>query len=361
MRRPRLLLAAAVSLLASCSDDSSGGPFGPDAESVPGLESAGKAEISVMTRNMYVGADVDAVITALVTPDPSDDMSALVTAIATLQATSYPARAAAIADEIARARPHLVGLQEVSKIDITLPPLQVDLHLDFLPVLLAELHGRGLQYEVAARVRNIEAAPFPGVSLLDEDALLVDRARVAVQGTLARRFTANLGTVAPGVELARGWVGATVTVDGRAYTVASTHLESGEATGLGQLRAAQAGELVAALAGAPRPIVVGDLNDVPGSPMHQVIEGAGFTDLWADLRGAAAGYTCCHLPDLSNQVQRFGQRIDYVFARLPGAVQGRIERVGDVPADRFPGPRSPLWSSDHAGLVAWVFTHEPAP
>jgi hypothetical protein len=52
-----------------------------------------------MTRNMYVGANVDAVIAALITPDPADDQTALFEAISTLQ--------------------------------------------DFLPTLLAELEARG--------------------------------------------------------------------------------------------------------------------------------------------------------------------------------------------------------------------------
>ena len=37
-----------------------------------------------MTWNMYVGADVDAVIAALLSPDPSDDQPALLAAIGTL-------------------------------------------------------------------------------------------------------------------------------------------------------------------------------------------------------------------------------------------------------------------------------------
>jgi endonuclease/exonuclease/phosphatase family metal-dependent hydrolase len=358
-----LLTVVAMCLAAACSDESSsdGGPFGPEAEPLPEAALFTEAEIGVMTRNMYVGADVDAVIAALVTPDPSDDQVALVGAIATLQKTAYPARAAAIADEIARTRPHVVGLQEVSRIDISLTPLGVDLHLDFLPVLRAELAARGLQYDVAATVRNIEANPFPGVSLVDEDALLVDRTRVQVHGTTSQRFTANLGQVAPGVVLARGWVSASVTVDGRTYTVAGTHLESGEAPGLDQLRAAQAAELVAALSGADPAMVLGDLNDVPDSPMYQVLAGSGFTDAWPALRGAARGYTCCHTADLSNQVQQFHERIDYVFVRGIPALKGSIRLLGDEPADRFAGPDHRLWASDHAGLVARLFTHEATP
>jgi endonuclease/exonuclease/phosphatase family metal-dependent hydrolase len=364
MRVTRPLIAAvALCLAAACSDDSTDGvasPFGPEADPIPDVSQTRQPDITVMTQNMYVGADVDAVIGALVTPDPADDLSALLAAISTLEETHIPSRAAAIAGEIARARPHVVGLQEVSTVDISLPPLGVDVHLDFLPVLLAELSARGLQYEVAARVRNIEAAPLPGVSLIDDDAILVDRNRVEVHETSAQRFTANLGAVAPGVVLARGWVTAAVTIEERAYTIASTHLESGDVPGLDQLRAAQAAELVQALAGTTPTVVMGDLNDVPGSPMYQVLEGAGLTDLWAALRPGTSGYTCCHAADLSNRVQPFHKRIDYVFVRdgrEDEKVTGQILRVGDVPADRFPGPAHRLWASDHAGLVARVNMH----
>jgi hypothetical protein len=364
MRRSRpLLTAVALCAAAACSDDSNGppSPFGPEAEPAPEAYHMLDHELAVMTRNMYLGADVDAVISALASPDPGDDQAALVAAIATLQQTDFPARAAAIASEIARTRPHVIGLQEVSRVDITIPPLGVDVHLDFLPAVMAELTALGLQYDVAARVRNIEATPFAGVSLIDEDALLVDRRRVTVQATTARSFTANLGPVAPGVVLARGWVTAALTVGDRSYTVANTHLESGDLTGLDQLRAAQAAELAQALAGAQNAIVLGDLNDVPGSPMYQVLVGAGLTDVWATLRGQARGYTCCHAPDLSNQVRQFDERIDYVFARLgDGApVLGQIHRLGGEPSDRFPGPVHGLWPSDHAGLVARLFTRPP--
>ncbi|HEY9013789.1 MAG TPA: hypothetical protein VIM84_01845, partial [Gemmatimonadales bacterium] len=211
-------------LAVGCSDS----PSEPNpALSADELES-GAGKVSVMTRNLYVGTDVDAVIGALRTSDPADDLPALMQAIETLGRTNFPARAAAIAGEIAQARPHAVGLQEVSKIDLVLPPLGVDIHQDFLPTLLAELRKRGLQdYEVAAQVRNIEATPFPGVSLVDYDVLLVDRRRVKVGATTGQNFAANLGEVAPGVVLRRGWVSAAVTIKGTELTVASSHLESG--------------------------------------------------------------------------------------------------------------------------------------
>jgi endonuclease/exonuclease/phosphatase family metal-dependent hydrolase len=352
MRASPILIATSLLLAAACGDRDL--PFAPDIPASPPQANDAAADLAVMTRNLYVGADVDAVIAALASADPSDDIPALLAAVATLRQTDYGARARAFADEIARYRPHVVGLQEVSTLDLTLPPLGVDLHLDFLPLLQAELSARGLSYDVAARVRNIEAAPLPGVSLLDEDVLLVDHSRATVQGAVGQHFLANLGQVAPGVVLQRGFVRAVVTVRGRPYLIASTHLESGAAGGLDQLRALQAAELAQTLASAPAGIIMGDLNDVPGSPMHQALAGAGFTDAWAALRPGVTGLTCCHLPDLSDRIAPFSQRIDYVFVRgvdHAGKLLGQIWHTGEVPADRITGPDHPIWPSDHAGLV----------
>ena len=159
---PLALLLAGTGLIAACGDSA-----GPD-------DDGDTANLVVMTRNLYVGTDVDAVILALRTEDPLDDIPALLDAIATLQRTDFPARAAAIADEIARVRPHAIGLQEVSEVDVALPASGINIQQNFLSTLLAELDERGLDYVPAAEVRNIEAAPFPGVTLADSDVLLVD-------------------------------------------------------------------------------------------------------------------------------------------------------------------------------------------
>jgi endonuclease/exonuclease/phosphatase family metal-dependent hydrolase len=318
------------------------------------LES-GAGKVSVLTRNLYVGTDVDAVIAALRTPDETDDLPALMQAIETLGRTNFPVRAAAIAGEIAQARPHAVGLQEVSQIDLVLPPLGVEIHQDFLPTLLAELRKQGLQdYEVAAQVKNIEATPFPGVSLVDYDVLLVDRRRVKVQSTVAQNFTANLGEVAPGVVLKRGWVAAAATIRGTELTLASTHLESGNVSGFDQLRAFQMQELLASLDPTKPAVLLGDLNDAPGSLMYQVLGGAGFADVWSALRSGLSGNTCCHLTDLSNSLPNLTQRIDYVFARgpeaHPTALSGEIQLLGAEAGARISG--FGIWPSDHAGLSA---------
>ncbi|HEU5262960.1 MAG TPA: endonuclease/exonuclease/phosphatase family protein [Gemmatimonadales bacterium] len=351
-------LVLGIVVLGGCHDASVVGPA-PSAPSGPSFSRARPAPaITVLTRNLYIGADVDAVISALASHDQGDDMPALLRAVETLQKTSFPTRAQALADEIARARPHVVGLQEVDRLDIDLTGLglPVNIHLDFLPVLRAALAARGLNYTIAGQVENLVATPLSGISVTDHDAILVDADRVTVGPTVTTRtFTFNIGVVAPGVELKRGWVAIDATVEGAAFRIASTHLESGSAADLSTLRAAQAAELVGSVGTASPAILLGDFNDVPGSLMHDVVTGAGFTDVWAAMRPGVRGFTCCEVPDLSNHVAVLHQRIDYVFARgiggPNGKLLGQVTIVGDQPSDRVPGPAYPIWPSDHAGVL----------
>lgn len=369
MRRMMSLFQLAVTVLAGgCAPDAGIAPSrvainGDDATT----DGRGGPHLTVMTRNMYIGADVDRVIGALATPDPTDDLPALLGAIAVVQATDFPTRAAAMVGEIARFRPHVIGLQEVSRLDVDLNPLGIPspvVHQDFLATLQALLAARGLVYEVAATVQNTSAQPLPGVSLVDYDALLVDARRVTVNGVLAaQNFQNNIGPVAPGVTIVRGYVAASVKVDGNDYVVLNTHLESGRAPGLDLLRAAQATEIAAVLGTAGPAILLGDFNDDPGSPMWQVLAGAGFTDVWGALRPNGLGYTCCHDEDLSNPAENFDQRIDYVWARGTGVgarpVVGTVRRIGLEPREKVPGPFFPLWPSDHAGVVSTLMTVRP--
>jgi endonuclease/exonuclease/phosphatase family metal-dependent hydrolase len=317
--------------------------------------------VTAMTRNVYVGADVDVVIAALISPDTADDLPALTAAMTVLQHTDFPTRAEALADEIARTRPHVIGLQEVEQLHFDLTGLgtPASINQDFLAILSAALAHRGLHYVVAGRVTNITAFLLAGaLNLTDEDVVLVDADRVTIAAAAAHHYAANLGVVAPGVELRRGWVQIDVLVDGARVTVASTHLEAGSSStpAFPALRAAQAAELVAAVRTAPRAILLGDLNDTQGSPMYTQITGAGFTDTWAALEPGEPGLTCCEPPDLSNSLPLLFERIDYVFVHgmqgTDGTLAGDIEIVGDEPADRVQGPAYPIWPSDHAGVVA---------
>jgi hypothetical protein len=299
-----------------------------------------------------------------VSPDPGDDLPALLASIDVLNRTDFPARAAAMANEIARARPHAVGLQEVDDVLIDLGGLRPPVALHFLPMLRAELAARGLHYQVAGDVTNFAVAPLPGVSVTDHDVILVDADRVTVgPAVIARQYAANIGPIARGVALRRGWVQVDATIDGQHVTIASTHLE---ANGPAALRIAQARELVGSIGTASPAILLGDFNDVPLSATHDVVTGTGFVDAWSALRPSEPGYTCCEAADLSNPLPSLDQRIDYVFARGFDAGQaglkGRMVLVGEQSSDRVAGPLYQIWPSDHAGVVGhfrWRRT-EPA-
>jgi endonuclease/exonuclease/phosphatase family metal-dependent hydrolase len=361
----KVLAAAGLLLSSACADQM--GPASPaGADATMAGQSLGSAEgapsVTVMTQNLYVGADVDAVITALATPDPDDDIPALMDAVATLERTDFPARAEAIAREVRREQPDVIGLQEVSVVSVDIPPLGISVHIDFLQILQAALQAQGLDYEVGGSIENFTAAPAPGISLTDLDVILVRSGRVQVTSASSHTFSANLGVVAPGVDLERGWVTIEASIDGRAYTIASTHTEgTGPEELLLGLHQAQIAELVGSLGTASPAIVMGDFNSTPGSPAYGEMVNGGFVDLWAAMHPGARGYTCCHLADLSDSPAQFYERIDYIWTRGLGAahgrgvVRGQVFRYGEVPSDRIRnGAGDWIWPSDHAGVIAGI-------
>lgn len=359
----KYLAVLAVVFTQACAEDAM--PTAPalgDALAIEarGARFDGDRDITVMTQNLYVGADVDAVITALATPDPDDDIPALLDAVATIERTDFPTRARAIALQVKKRHPDVIGLQEVSTIGVDIPPLGVSVHLDFQQILLDALAAEGLDYVVAVRLDNFTASPAPGISLTDADVMLVDPSRVEVVSAAGHTFQANLGVVAPGVDLQRGWVSMNALVDGRPYTVVSTHTEgTGPAEILLQLHALQVGEMVASLGDASPVIALGDFNSEPGTPAYQVMLDGGFTDVWGALRPGVRGFTCCHVANLSNATSVLHERIDYVWTRGLGDARGSHPLLGQVslygaePADRIPNSAGQLiWPADHAGVIA---------
>lgn len=364
MRRfTRFFPIVGLAALAACSDR--GVVTAPDG---PAFAASGRGarHITVMSRNMYVGADLDPVLQALV--GGGDVLGALQTALAQLTHTDFATRVVAMADEIARARPQVVGLQEVWSLDVVpaylgLPGSPV--HLDFLAALQAALAARGLSYVVAAIVTATDATLAGGaVHVVDHNVLLIDPARVTPIAAIANLFTYNL-PLPPGSPIAvlRGYVAVQALVEGVPVLLINTHLESGSAAGLDLLRAAQATELTYVAASAPTVIMTGDFNDVPLSPMYGVLAGAGLTDLWYAMRPGVAGLTCCHAADLSNRLPAFTQRIDYVWTKglagPSGTPQGQIGLIGALPSAHITGAFGLIWPSDHAGVVATVLLPPP--
>jgi len=378
----RILPALALSLLTlgACRDDVLAPPqsrLAPQFER--DLSGEGSGGITVMTRNLYVGANVDLVIQAVNT-DPNSVPQVVAAAFQQLQHTDFHVRAEGIADEIARNRPHVVGVQELSLIRIQTPgdfqPFNaVDTVIDFLGVLQAALGARGLQY-IAYTVPETDVEvpmltgfdpstgpTFSDIRLNDYDALLI-RADLPVANVTSANFI-NLAPLFGPLPLLRGWIAADVTVGRTTFRVLSTHLEASNPTFSGP----QAGELVTLLAGVRSPVVLlGDFNSGPGDDetAYRILTGAGFADVWTAGRPRGLGLTCCSNPDLDNPTTGdvYDKRIDLVLVRdqlrrrqvndrndfLDDA---RIAVVGEEPWERLLAPGGyRLWPSDHAGVVA---------
>lgn len=347
-----LAVTLAIALVAACGDDVTSPPIGEG--------------FTVMTRNIYVGANIDMVLAA-----PTLESIPLFVADAwrDVQATDFDERAAALADEIAAANPHLVGLQEVSTFRAQSPgdflagnPLPAtDVVLDHLAVLMDALEARGLSYRVAAVFTGFDVE-MPMVSpnglddmrLTDHEVILA-RSDVGIANVREEQFTVNFeaplgGEGGPTLTVLRGWVAVDATIAGKTIRFVSTHLEPPEV--VPQVQVAQADELIAELAGESLPvIIVGDLNsaaDGSSTPTYANLLAAGYFDAWDAAGSGGAGLTCCHDDDLQNASANFTKRIDYILFR------GGIQALDAVVVGADPAGRSPsgLWPSDHAGLVA---------
>ena len=362
----RLFPLLALAAFAACTEQN---PVAPQTDlSFNNAAGHGEHAVTVMTRNLYIGADVDAAMAALATPDPEDDLPALLVALQTLQHTDFATRIEAIADEIARNRPDVVGLQEVY--DLTVIPAGLGLpgdpiQIDFLAGLQAALAAEHLHYVVAARNTSTDASLAGGaVHIVDHDVLLVNARSVTLTGAPVEKvYDANIGTVAEGITLLRGYVARPATVDGIATLLVNTHLESGEGSDYEGLRAMQAGELATFIGAQPRVVLTGDFNGQPGSMMYGILASAQLTDTWAALRPRDPGFSCCQAPDLSNRRSLLNQRIDFIwtrgFTRPSGKLDGEIKLVSAQPDARVRGAFGLIWPSDHAGLVAELAVPQP--
>lgn len=294
-----------------------------------------------------------------------------------LLATNFPERAGALADEIQRNRPHLVGLQEVSTIRIQSPGDFMDgnptsaqeVLFDYLAVLLDTLRARGLRYEVAGMIQNadvevpmiVSAGPSPAfddVRLTDYDVVLA-RDDVHVSNVKQANYQARLVVPSFGLEIPRGYVALHARIGEQRVQFVSTHLEPAPIPELLAIQQAQAAELLTTLTHENSPVIlVGDLNSqAQTGATYQYLIAQGFNDGWLERRNVqeTQGNTCCHDYDLRNTTIHLDQRIDLILfrnARHANACAYKsiaVHVVGDELNDRT---TSGMWPSDHAGVVA---------
>jgi endonuclease/exonuclease/phosphatase family metal-dependent hydrolase len=326
-------------LLASCSNT----PAAPPAAKGP--------VVTVMTRNLYFGADLSPLFNAT-----SDKLGqTAITAYQQMQKSDIPARLESVAGELARAKPDLVALQE-AVIWSVIPSGQsvAKVQYDFVQLLLADTVRLGIAYTVASSSNGFSGAlPVPNVGLVglqDRDVILVrsgDRT-VSVSGPASGNYQHDLTVTVAGIPIAvkRGWTAVDAHVGDRTFHVIATHLEAYA----NPTRDLQATELLALVSSSSIPtIVLGDVTSPAqgeGDQTYTMVRHAGLGDAWASARPTLPGYTCCRSADLRGG--SLNQRIDMIFTRGAFHVTNAWI-VGTASADRT---RSGLWPSDHAGVVA---------
>lgn len=351
-------------------------------------EAKGKGTlVNVMTRNLYLGADLTPAIQSKST---SEFIEANGGIYRQLEATNFPVRAKGLAKEILEKGPDLVGLQEVALWRTAPPslgpvfsgtPEATTVKYDFLKLLLAQLNKKKTLYKPvvvqdefdfeAPADANGQPGDGPGggqgilanaetnARLTMRDVILMRlHSGVKVSNRKSSHFEHLLVVKVAGskeISVTRGWASVDATVRGsRKFHFVDTHLEAFDPeTEVPSIRAQQASELVAP--GGPAtsrlPVVlVGDLNsDVktevkPGDAQaYRVMLGAGFRE-----RATSRPLSCClNSYDLkSGSVGEFDHKVDHVMTDAPkqvkliaSAVTGRQKHNG-------------YWDSDHAGLFS---------
>ena len=325
-------------------------------------ERAPRRTITVMTRNLYLGASLDPIIHA---KSPLDAFGAVAAAWTQVQANDFPQRARAIAAEIARAKPDFVGVQELPLYRTQTPSdflstRATTVALDYRKVLLDALRARKLPYRFVAINTNTDAE-MPAGSPPSMDIRLTLRNAILMRTDrgirLLRARSGNYPTTDPIfgnlVVAVRGWAYVDASVGGRSFRVIDTHLEAFSR----QVQEQQSRELLAGPAATKLPVVLlGDLNSRPdGSTTASYVNlmGGGFSDTWLQAYPKVLGLTCCHGDDLRDLGGSFYERIDYVLER--GGLRGvRGGVTGEAPSTRTLGG---LWPSDHGGL--WMTLRLP--
>jgi endonuclease/exonuclease/phosphatase family metal-dependent hydrolase len=330
---------------------------------VPAVSSAGtnSRDVKVMTRNLYLGADLIPLAT-----QPSRDAfeQAAAQRFQTVLANDYATRAKALAAEIARAKPDLIGLQEVAvwrrgadgvKDGATTPATQVV--YDSMELLQKELKARNMSYRVA-NIRpwfDYEAptALNYDVRLTQNDAILVrtgKSARVRAGNPFRGGFrdTFDPPTQVGVARQLRGWVGVDARLGERRFRFVTTHLEAYSP----EIADKQMKQLLRGPLASKRrqSILMGDFNSDPKSGGE---DSRGAQREPSAFRTAIdAGFfnplprreTCCFAENLKTRGEKLDSWIDHIIVRP----RVRVVRSSIVGTRQVGG----IYPSDHAGIAA---------
>jgi hypothetical protein len=359
--KPALILALAVALMI---------PASASAKSPP--------TITVMSRNVFLGADLNPAISATGIPQAIDGAG---TVWNELQATKFAERAVPLAREIKASKADLVGLQEVAlwrkqtPSDGGAPPINpgataaTTVEIDFLAELRKHL---GNSYKVVVVQEEFDAelpvdadandatgnAALSGADfdarLTMRDVILVKRgSKVKVGKTRKGHFETRFEPMIAGLfklPVDRGWASVEARVGKRKLRVIDTHLE---AFGDPKIREAQAKELTKGpLKTKTQVVLVGDLNS--GVKRHKQPEKPGddlaFKALAKfGLKDNGAVQTCCY-DSVFDVNATFDHTVDHVLTK-PGLRTIKSSVTGNDKGERTP---SGLWPSDHGGVISRI-------
>lgn len=354
-------------------------------------------DVRVMTRNLYLGADIMRPIEAVqAVPDPGANPAAVLVALANasettreiVDKTDFNVRGKLLAAEIDGKRPDLVGLQEVAlwrhgplELDKLLVPNATTVDYDFLKILLADLKARGLDYKPVSVnwLSDVESPAFSGplnapttaprdVRLTMRDVILKRvGSGLSILSHHERKYQHNLSLSIAGhaMNFTRGyqWVDVKRQVNGKRFRFINTHLEAFSS----DMAYAQAREMLAGPARYPgATVIVCDCNSDPlngtvkpvdtmphWAPYWLITGKNGFSDTWLQVHQAQQGWTSGLSETVDDATAAgFDHRIDMVFARTGDggrlhATSGSV--VGTTVASK--DPATGLWPSDHGGVV----------
>jgi endonuclease/exonuclease/phosphatase family metal-dependent hydrolase len=327
---------------------------------LPAAASAKKQDLKVMARNVYLGADLIPLAGAT---DRAAFEQAAAQRFQTVQNNDFPRRAKALAAEIRKAKPDVIGVQEATtwrrgpdgvKDGAQTPATQVI--YDSSKELLKALRAAGTPYrEVVGRSWFDFEAPTAlnyDVRITQRDVILVRAAsKVKVRKTFRGGFS-NILRVPTQVGVAeqkRGWVGIDGTLAKKKFRFASTHLEAYSATVADQ----QMQELLKSsgpLGSKKRQsILVGDYNSAPDGNANDRgtnrDDSAYYSAIDRGFRNPLpARKTCCFAEDLHSTAKPLATWIDHVLVR-PNI---KVLKSGIVGTKQVGG----LYPSDHAGITA---------
>jgi endonuclease/exonuclease/phosphatase family metal-dependent hydrolase len=175
----------------------------------------------------------------------------------------------------------------------------------------------------------------------------------AAQGNYRDRVSFEIPVLNRDIDFTRGWalVDASINATGQRFRFINTHLEVLDSS----VQERQARELLGGPVSRTKlPVILaGDFNSDANArqPTYRLLESAGFSDVWRQLRPTDPGPTASQDDDLRNRDSKLRFRIDYVLYRGKRLAPWAADRVNEEQRDKTP---SGLWPSDHAGVIGAI-------